>query len=151
MHTSVRCLSAFFLVGVPVVGLSSCAGPDLATAGRTAEDFINTHVSADPGYEEALARVAESPVVTERYRKSLPKLYREALAKDPVYGYGADAVTGGQDVPDRFRVKISETAGDRARVVLIGEDPRFPIELRADLVREDGRWLVDASGDLVAE
>ena len=58
---------------------------------------------------------------------------------------------GGQDSPDRFRVKSSKVDGDRARVVLIGEDPQFPMEVNVDLVREDGRWLVDASGDLIRD
>lgn len=151
MLTPVRCLFAFFLVGVLVGGLSSCAGHGPNTPGRTAEDFINTHVSADPGYEQTLARVAKSPLVTERYKMALTKLYRDALAKDPDYGYGADAVIGGQDAPERFRVKSATVDGDRARVVLIGEEPAFPMEVKVDMVRESGRWLVDASGDLVAD
>ena len=113
--------------------------------------FINEHVAAVPGYEETIARVQASKLVTERYKDALTKLYRATLKKDPEYGYGADAVMGGQDFPDRFRVKSSKVDGDRARVVLIGEDLRFPMEVKVDLVREDGRWLVDASGDLVRD
>ena len=113
--------------------------------------FINEHVAAVPGYEETIARVQASKLVNERYREALTKLYRDALREDPEYGYGADAVIGGQDFPDRFRVKSSKVDGDRARVVLIGEDPRFPMEVKVDLVREDGRWLVDASGDLIRD
>jgi hypothetical protein len=113
--------------------------------------FINEHVAAVPGYEETIARVQASELVTERYKEALAKLYRAALKQDPEYGYGADAVIGGQDSPDRFRVKSSKVNGDRARVVLIGEDPQFPMEVNVDLVREDGRWLVDASGDLIRD
>ena len=113
--------------------------------------FINEHVAAVPGHEETIARVQASKLATERYKEALTKLYRDALKKDPEYGYGADAVMGGQDFPDRFRVKSSKVDGDRARVVLIGVDPRFPMEVKVDLVREDGRWLVDASGDLIRD
>jgi hypothetical protein len=35
--------------------------------------------------------------------------------------------------------------------VLIGEDADFPMEVKVELVCEDGRWLVDASGDLVQD
>ena len=113
--------------------------------------FIHEHVAAVPGYEETIARMQASKLVTERYKEALTKLYRDALKKDPEYGYGADAVMGGQDFPDRFRVKSSKVDGDRARVVLIGEDSRFPMEVKVDLVRKDGRWLVDASGDLIRD
>jgi hypothetical protein len=48
-------------------------------------------------------------------------------------------------------VKSSSVEDGRARVVLIGEDPAFPMEVRVDLIREDGKWLVDASGTLVTD
>ena len=122
---------------------------DAGAAGRVAADFINEHISSPPGYEETMARVEASPLVTERYKKALAKLYRDALKEAPDYGYGADAVVGGQEYPDRMRVKTSKVDGDRARVVLIGEEASFPMEVKVDLVRQDGRWLVDASGDLI--
>ena len=125
--------------------------PRPADPGPVALRFINEHVAAVSGYEETIARVQASKLVTERYKEALTKLYRDALKKDPEYGYGADAVMGGQDFPDRFRVKSSKVDGDRARVVLIGEDPQFPMEVNVELVREDGRWLVDASGDLIRD
>ena len=125
--------------------------PRPADPGPVALRFINGHVAAVPGYEETIARVQASELVTERYQEALTKLYRDALKQDPEYGYGADAVIGWQDSPDRFRVKSSKVDGDRARVVLIGEDPQFPMEVNVDLVREDGRWLVDASGDLIRD
>ena len=135
------------------VGLSAMAvglGPLCAAEstgnipGEVALQFINDHVSSPPGYEETIARVEASPLVTEHYKKALTKLYRDALKKEPEYGYGADAVIGGH-------VKSSKTEGDRAFVVLIGEDADFPMEVKVELVCEDGRWLVDASGDLVQD
>jgi len=124
---------------------------DEAAAGKVAADFINAHVAELVGYEETIARVEGSPLVTERYKQALAKLYRDALKEDPEMGYGADAVIGGQDCPDSFRVKSSSVDDGRARVVLIGEDPAFPMEVKVNLVLEDGRWLVDASGDLIED
>lgn len=138
-------------VMLPTGGQLFGAEPDNDAAGKVAADFINAHVSSPPGYKETIARVEASPLVTERYKKALTKLYRDALKEEPDYGYGADAVVGGQEAPDRFRVKSSRADGDRARVVLIGEDPDFPMEVKVDLVRQDSRWLVDASGDLIKD
>jgi len=116
-------------------------------------EFINAYVavSMQQGGGNTMDFVKASPVVTERFTESLEKLYSDALKTDPEMGYGADAVIGGNDCPERFRVKRSKVTDDRARVVLIGEDPSFPMEVKVDLVREDGRWLVDASGDLVQD
>lgn len=122
-------------------------------SGKVAMEFINAYaaVSRQPGGDPR-AFVQGSPVVTERFKRALAKLYGDALKEDPEFGYGADAVIGGQDCPDRFRVKTSMVDGDRARVVLIGvEPPNFPMEVKVDLVRADGRWLIDASGDLVRD
>ena len=136
-----------------VVGLVPlCAAESTGNIpGEVALQFINDHVSSPPGYEETIARVEASPLVTEHYKKALAKLYRDALKKEPEYGYGADAVIGGQESPERFRVKSSKTEGDRAFVVLIGEDADFLMEVKVELVREDGCWLVDASGDLTQD
>ena len=124
---------------------------DEAAAGKVAAEFINAHVAELVGYEETIARVEASPLVTDHYKQALAKLYRDALKEDPEMGYGADAVIGGQDCPDSFRVKSSSVEDSRARVVLIGEDPAFPMEVKVDLVLEDGQWLVDASGALVTD
>ncbi len=146
---------------MPVVLLAGALWTGVAAQGRAAEDdpgevaleFINAYVavSLQPGGGNTTAFVQSSPVVTERFKRALDKLYSDALKADPELGYGADAVIGGQDCPERFRVKSSKITGDRARVVLIGEDPEFPMEVKVDLVREDGRWMVDASGDLVQD
>ena len=146
-------LTAFALSILMGIGQLSAAeqDEDAGAAGRVAADFINEHISSPPGYEETIARVEASPLVTERYKTALTKLYRDALKEAPDYGYGADAVVGGQEHPDRMRVKTSKVEGDRARVVLIGEEASFPMEVKVDLVRQDGRWLVDASGDLIED
>ena len=116
-------------------------------------EFFNAYVAVfqQTGGDNT-AFLQGSPLVTEGFKRALEKLYREAREKDPELGYGADAVIGGQDSPDRFGVKSSEVDGDRARVVLIGLEPaNFPMEVKVHLVREDGRWLIDASGDLARD
>lgn len=148
-------LTRCFVCGLVVLlGFSAARGAEPAGSepGQVALEFINAHVAAPGGYEEVIARVEANPNVTERFKQALAKLYRDALKQDPELGYGADAVISGQDSPDRFRVKSRRIHGGRARVVLIGaEPPNFPMEVKVDLVREDGRWLIDSSGDLVRD
>ena len=142
-------LSVGLLPGAPVHGREAVA----AEPGKVALEFFNAYVAVfqQPGGDN-MAFVQGSPLLTERFKRALEKLYREAREKDPELGYGADAVVGGQDSPDRFGVKSSKVDGDRARVVLIGVEPvNFPMEVKVDLVREDGRWLIDASGDLIKD
>jgi len=153
MSTWFRPLFAFVALSLfPAPGLLFAAEPDATAAGKLAAEFINGYVAVSlrPGGNTG-AFVEGSPVVTERFKRALDKLYRDALAKDPELGYGADAVIGGQDCPERFRVKSSKVNGERARVLLVGEDPGFPMEVKVELVLEDGRWMVDASGDLVSD
>ena len=151
-NTILRLLLIGFVV-LFVMGQRLDASPDAAAPGDVAAEFINAYVavSMQPGGGNTTDFVQSNAVVTERFKRALDKLYSDALKVDPEMGYGADAVIGGQDCPERFRVKSSTVKGDRARVVLIGEDPDFPMEVKVVLVREDGRWLIDASGDLVKD
>ena len=151
MSTPSHCFVFVLACTLGVLGSAFAAESESEAAGAVAAEFINAHVASPAGYEETITRVEASPLVTEHYKEALTKLYRDALKAEPEYGYGADAVIGGQDCPDRFRVKSSKIQSDRARVVLIGTDPDFPMEVKVDLVREDGRWLVNASGDLVED
>jgi hypothetical protein len=142
-------LSVSLLAGAPAHGREAVA----AEPGQVALEFFNGYVAVfQQSGGDNMAFLQGSPLVTERFKRALEKLYREAREKDPELGYGADAVIGGQDSPDRFGVKSSKVNGDRARVVLIGIEPaNFPMEVKVDLVREDGRWLIDASGDLIED
>jgi len=121
-------------------------------ASHVALEFINGYVKASPGfsdgYESAIAWVAKSPLATDSYKSALAKLYRDGLKKDPEAGYGSDAVLGGQDFPDAFHVKKTRASEAKATVILSG-DASFPMEVRVVLVKSDGRWLVDGSGDLI--
>ncbi len=139
-------LSASSLPGGPAHGREAVA----AEPGQVALEFFNGYVAVfqQPG-GDTMTFLQGSPVVTERFKRALEKLYRQAQEENPGPGYGADAVIGGQDSPDRFRVKGSKVEGERARVVLIGvERPEAPMEVKVDLVRDEGQWLIDASGDL---
>lgn len=135
-----------------LVARADDSSPDADRAGKVAKDFINGYVRALPefhqGYEAAIAWIKKSPLVTEGYKKSIARLYHEALRQDPESGYGSDAVIGGQDSPSHFHVKKSKVSGDTAEVVLFGDDP-FPMKVKVALIRTDGKWLVDKSGDML--
>lgn len=117
--------------------------------GSVALRFIQAHLSNAKGEKETLVWVQSNPNVTDRFKAAMTKLYGEALAEDPDYGYGADAIIGGQDSADSYRVESCVVNGNHARVVLAGEDPHSAMKINVELVQVQGRWLVDASGDLI--
>lgn len=143
--------AAVLLLALPAVVF---AGPDQSPGG-VAANFINSYIrflkKTGGGYEKSIAWVAARPDTTDDFRKRLAKLYREALEEDPQLGYGADAVIGGQDYPSGFRVKSTDVDEDEALVVLASTDRGFPMEVKVSLVRPEGRWLVDGSGDLAGD
>ncbi len=118
-----------------------------------AEEFINSYIRASENFEGPLSAVEwikNSKLVTDNFKQRLEALYKQALEADPELGYGADAVIGGQDWPDRFYAKNVFIVANRAEVLLSGPED-FPMTLKMILVREGERWLVEASGDLVQE
>jgi len=119
---------------------------------QVAVNFLNTYVKAAASFtngEKSVTQwMAKEPLVTERFRKALARLYRNARARDPESGYGADPIVGGQDFPDEFRLVSTLIEGETARVVLIGTDPGFPMEVKVVLIQTSGKWFVDGSGDL---
>lgn len=120
-------------------------------AGAAASDFFNAYVKAIPtldGYKATIAWVKKNPLASPAYKAAVEKIYMDALRKDPEMGYGADALLGAQDYPDGFTIKQSRASGDKAVVDLIGVDP-FPMPLRVTLIKQDDKWLVDGSGDLL--
>jgi hypothetical protein len=124
---------------------------DARKAGAVASDFFNAYVKAIPtldGYKATIAWVKKNPRASRTYKAAVEKIYLDALRKDPEMGYGADALLGAQDYPEGFRIKQSRASGDKAVVDLVGLDP-FPMPLRVTLIRQDGEWLVDGSGDLL--
>ena len=91
--------------------------------GSVALRFVQAHLAHSHGEAQKLVWVQSNPNVTERFKAALTKLYDEALAEDRDYGFGADAIIGGQDFADSYRVESCVLDGDRARVVLAGRDP----------------------------
>ena len=125
--------------------------PDSTKAVTVAEDFINSYIQAIPsfdGYMGAVAWVKGHALASPNFKKRLENLYRKALREDPELGYGADAVLGGQDHPEQYKVQSVRIEGDRALVDLIGKEP-IPLKLRMILTRHNNSWMVEASGDLV--
>lgn len=121
-----------------------------------AQTFIDSYVNAisgdNGGYQAGLALVKSSPHTSENFKKSLAKLYSDALKSDPEMGYGADAVISGQDFPDAgFRVEQVKMKGDTARATAKSRDKQFPMDVVMSLVKVDGAWKIDASGDLLTQ
>jgi hypothetical protein len=147
-----KILTGLFVLLFPALAIVHAGSAPGDEASRVALEFINGYVKASPGfsdgYESAIAWVAKSPLANSSYKSALAKLYRDALKKDPEAGYGSDAVLGGQDFPEVLHVKKARATGDKAMVILSG-DASFPMEVRVLLVKTDGRWLVDGSGDLI--
>lgn len=118
-----------------------------------AQGFINAYVAEvskpEVTQKKAVAWVKRNPAATDSFKKKLEEIYREGFRKDPEMGYGADAVLGAQDFPERFTVFSEEKKNGVATVVLVG-DKTCPMKVEVRLVERAGAWLVDASGDLIA-
>jgi hypothetical protein len=120
-------------------------------AGAVASDFFNDCIKAQPkmpSYKATNACVKKNPLASPTYKAAVEKIYMDALREDPDIGYEADALLGAQDYPDGVRIKQIRASGNKAVVDLIGVDP-FPMPLRVTLIKQDGNWLIDGSGDLL--
>lgn len=123
---------------------------DADQAGAAAKEFIHSYLKANNGslgYMEVVGWVKKSPLVTAGFKSALDKLYTKALREDPEMGYGADAVLSSQDPPDRYEVASARVKGDTAVVTLAGPKTN-PQRLSVRMVRQDGKWLVNGSGDV---
>lgn len=119
-------------------------------AGKAAMDFVTAYLKATEhitGYKETIAWVKKSPLVTSDYKTALEKLYKDAWRKDPEYGYGADAILSSQDNPESYSIDRVKAKGGSAWVELAGH-PNYQGLLKVGLVRQDGNWLVNSSGDV---
>lgn len=135
-----------------LVAATNClaANPDADQAGAAASKFIHSYLKANDGslgYMEVVGWVKKSPLVTDSFKSALDKLYTNALREDPEMGYGADALLSSQDPPDRYEVASATVKGDTAVVILAGPKSN-PQKLGVRLVRQDGKWLVNGSGDI---
>ena len=125
---------------------------DSEQAGSAALAFITSYgkFSNGPGvgYDASVKWVKNSPLCTPDFARNLAKLYADARRKDPEMGYGADAVISSNGgAPNSFLLKNVTVDGNRARAVVAG-DKSFPMVLNVLLVKQGGKWLVDASGAL---
>jgi len=148
MQAKILCLLFVLAVTPTLLGNENA---EARKAGAVASDFFNAYVQAIPkldGFKATIVWVKKNPLASPAYKAAVEKIYMDALRKDPEMGYGADALLGAQDFPDGFRIKQSRASGDKGVVDLIGVEP-FPMPLRVALVKKDGQWLVDGSGDLL--
>lgn len=115
-------------------------------AGAVALAFINGYAKATFARDWNPQKwVATSPLVTDNFKRTLKKMIADGFRKDPELGLGADPVIDGQDCPERFTLKSVKASGDTADIVVVGPKD-FPMQVKMRAVREDGKWLVDASG-----
>jgi hypothetical protein len=132
------------------LSLSVATANDQADITATVQRFYDAYVKQLPtinGYEGTIAWVNKSSRVTAEYKEALAALYRDALKKDPEYGFGADAVIAGNDWPDSgFAVRRVWLDGPRAFVFLSGRDPGSLHTVNVRVVKRDGKWLIDGSG-----
>lgn len=123
---------------------------DQADITATVQRFYDAYVKQLPkenGYEGTIAWVNKSSRVTAEYKTALASLYRDALKKDPEYGFGADAVIAGNDWPDSgFAVRRVWLDGPRAFVFLSSRNPGDAHTVNVRVVKRDGKWLIDGSG-----
>jgi hypothetical protein len=133
-----------------LLSLSIALADDQADITSTVQKFYDAYVKQLPnesGYEGTIAWINRSSRVTPEYKTALAKLYRDALKKDPEYGYGADAVIAGNDWPDSgFAVRRVWMDGPRAFVFLSGRDSGSLHQVNVRVVKKDGKWLIDGSG-----
>ena len=142
-----RLMQRFLVMPLLFLGAAGAMSIRSHDPGEVAQKFINSHISRQDGYEETMAWVMGRPEVTARFKQNLTKIYGDALAEDPDYGYGADAIIGGQDAADSYQVESCVVKADRARVVLAGRPPYSSLKIHVELVLVGGRWMVDGSGD----
>lgn len=150
---SLLCFALQALMLLSAFGVLHAASGSDQEPGAVAADFINSYLAnpcLDKGYKAVIAWIGKCPDVTDGFRQRLAKLYRDAWKNDPELGYDADAILGGQDSADHYRVKTAKIDGDRAHVLLAGDGSQSNMQIKVDLVRAGGRWIVDGSGDLAA-
>jgi hypothetical protein len=147
MQAKIFCLLFVLAVTPTLLGNENA---EARKAGAVASDFINSYLEASQkflSYQDSINWVNKNPLTTSAYKASLEKLYLDALREDPEMGYGADAIMSSQDNPEAMRVQTVKVMGESAEVDLIGIHNN-PLRLKVGLVKEQGKWLVDSSGDV---
>lgn len=138
-------LLCFFLL------LGNLRADDAADAGAAAQKFTDGYLRAlnSTKPDDTTAYLEKNPMVTREYKKALAKFYRDALKKDPGYGYGADAVIWGNSWSESgYQVRRVWIAGPLAFVFLSTRNPEETFAFEARLVKVDGKWMLDGTGQI---
>ena len=135
------------LLAAPAFAAASDANS--SQAGAVALAFINGYAKASHARNwDRIKWVAASPLATNNFKRTLKKMIADGFKRDPEVGLDSDPVVGGNDCPDSYTVKSAKADGDAAAVVLIGPKD-FPAQVKVRMLKVDGKWLVDACGDML--
>ncbi|GAT33581.1 hypothetical protein TSACC_21998 [Terrimicrobium sacchariphilum] len=142
---------ALLLLVLPVSVSLANDEADIRTA---VQGFYDSYIQALPklnGYKGTMNFVAKDPRVTPEFATALRKVYTKALKDDPELGYGSDAIVCGQDWPDKGfqvgKIKIDRD-GDEADVKVVSREPNFKHTIDVEVVKRNGRWLINEIGDI---
>lgn len=143
--------AAFAIVALSVLpALAADASPDDKAAAEVALKFINQYAdySDSRSFKCDASWVKNSPLCTPEFGKRLEAFHAHWNKINPIVGFGADPVVSSNGgVPATFSIKSVKVTGDQARAIALG-DKSFPMEVPLILVKRNGKWLVDGSGEL---
>ncbi len=103
-------------------------------------------VPSDSMDEARITWLERQPLASAAYKATHAKLYRDALKADPEVGYGADALTCGQDYPDAgCRVERLTLSGTTGEALFVSRDPAHQHLFRARLTKHEGKWQLEGT------
>ncbi len=144
-----RTLFAILMLATALAGNAADTKGEADKAASVAVTFINGYVKASRARDwDSVKWVAASPLATNNFKRTLKKMISDGFKRDPEVGLDSDPVVGGNDCPDSYSVKSAKADGDAAAVVLIGPKD-FPAQLKVRMLKVEGKWLVDACGDML--
>ena len=142
-------LLTILMLSTPVAGFAADPKTEADQAGTVAKTFLNGYVKASMSRSwDSEKWVASSPLVTMNFRRTLKKMISDGFKQNPEVGLDGDPVIAGNDCPDSFTIKSASADGKTASVILIGPKD-YPRQIKVRLVNSDGKWLVDACGDML--
>ena len=110
-------------------------------------NFINSYVENCNMLKNSIGIIEwvnSSKLVTENFKKELPKIIEEANKNDSEIGLGFDPIFDAQDYPEKgFEI---ESINSKSNLIILKgiEWNDFKLTLRAKFV--NGKWLVDGCG-----
>jgi hypothetical protein len=123
---------------------------DDKAAAEVALKFINQYAdySDSRSFKSDASWVKKCPLCTPEFGKRLEEFNTHWRKIDPIVGFGADPVVSSNGgVPATFSIKSIKVSGEQARAIALG-DKSFPMQVPIKLVKRNGQWLVDGSGEL---